>query len=149
MQQTSMALYLPLGTPSTVNTLVLFAVGVVVGVAGVLLFRLRPGSEKRLYGIGLIIAALIYVGFALHGDGAKWIGIELLGLLVYGIAAIAGWRGSGWWLAIGWAAHAAWDLVVHGAHTPFAPRPYAVWCAGVDITFGVYLAWRLRSARSI
>jgi len=119
-----------------------------VGVAGILLFRLRTGGEQRAYGIGLIIAALIYVGFALHGDGAKWIGIELLGLLLFGAMTFAGWRSSMWWLAAGWAAHAAWDLIVHGAHTPFAPRPYAIWCAAVDVTFGVYIAWRLRPARS-
>jgi len=131
-----------------VNQLLLVTLGVATAVVGILLFQLRPAVEKRLYGIGLIIAALIYVGFALHGDGAKWIGIELLGLMVFGAMTIAGWRSSMWWLAVGWAAHAAWDMIVHGAHTPFAPRPYAIWCAAVDVTFGVYIAWRLRSARS-
>jgi hypothetical protein len=131
-----------------VNTLLLVVLGIGSGLAGVLLFKLQPAKEKQLYGIGLIVAAIIYVGFAVHGDGPKWVGIELLGLMVYGAMAVAGWRGSMWWLAIGWAAHAGWDMIVHGIHTPFAPRGYAIWCGAIDLTFGLYIAWRLRSARS-
>jgi len=131
-----------------VTTLPLVALGIGTSIVGIFLFKRTPASERHLYATWLVIAALIYVGFAVHGDGAKWIGVELIGLVVYSAVAFAGWRGSAWWLAIGWAAHAAWDVVVHGAHTPFAPRPYAIWCAAVDVTFGVYIAWRLRSAGS-
>ena len=130
------------------NALLLVVLGVGSGLAGILLFKLQPARERQLYAIGLIVAAIIYVGFAMYGDGPKWVGSELLGLVVYGAMAVAGWRGSMWWLALGWATHALWDIVVHGAHTPFAPRPYAIWCAAVDVTFGVYIAWRLRTARS-
>ena len=58
-----------------------------------------------LYAIGLLVAAVIYVGFASYpAEGRPWLYVELGGVALYGGAAWLGVRHSGWWLAIGWAA---------------------------------------------
>ena len=80
-----------------------------------------PRRERRVYAVSLVIAALIYVGFgAVGGAGARWLALESLGVLLYGTAAWGGLRGRPWLLAAGWAAHVAWDVLLHlsGADRP-------------------------------
>ena len=95
-----------------------------------------PGGERRIYAVGLVIAALIYVGFgAAGGASARWLALELLGVLVYGAAAWGGLRGRPWILAAGWAAHVAWDVLLHlsGAGAEYTPHWYPWLCLSFDL----------------
>ena len=85
--------------------------------------RMSPARAMRVYATGLVIAALIYVAFALAGGaGAKNLAIEGAGLLLYGGTA---WIGLRYWppaIALGWAAHLAWDVLLHLGGQKFPER---------------------------
>jgi hypothetical protein len=102
-------------------------------------------AELTIYALSLVAAALVYVGFAVGGDATRgWLSIELAGVALFSLAALLGVRASAWFLAAGWAAHAAWDALLH-AHagaTPFVPDWYPAICAGFDLTLAAYVALR-------
>ena len=125
-----------------VDYLVMILVGALLG--GLLVFsgwQRGDRDELRLYAVALVIAGAIYVAFAAAGAKAL-LPRELLGLALFGaIAALGAWR----WpllLAIGWAAHTAWDV---GFHPPGAldavPWRYPALCVGFDLVVAVRLAW--------
>ena len=98
--------------------------------------RCPPGRERRVYAVGLVIAALVYVGFgAVGGAVGRWLALESLGVLLYGAAAWGGLRGRPWLLAVGWAAHVAWDAILHlsGAGSEYTPHWYPWLCVSFDL----------------
>jgi hypothetical protein len=98
--------------------------------------RYPPGREMRVYAVGLVVAALVYVGFgAAGGAGAGWLALEIFGVPLYGAAAWAGLRGRHWLLALGWAAHVAWDVLLHlsGTGAEYTPRWYPWLCVSFDL----------------
>jgi hypothetical protein len=98
--------------------------------------RLAPRATRLMYAVGLVIAAIIYVGFALIGGAdPRWTALELAGLVPYTLLAWLGWRCSAWWLAAGWLAHVAWDVGGHlvGGTPAFVPAWYPAVCLGFDI----------------
>lgn len=97
--------------------------------------------ETVSWAIYLVLAALIYVGFALREAGDGWMGVELGGLVVYSLLAwLGGARGRGWLLAVGWALHAGWDLIVHGGvPDQFVPHWYRWACLTYDFAAAGYL----------
>jgi len=118
-------------------------------VFGALFVRVAYAIQSRtrpiLFG-GLVVASLAYMIFSVHGRaGAGWIGLELLGVAIYGSVAFPGLRGSPWWLAAGWALHPVWDIALHyfGGGAAFAPRPYALACLAWDPIVAVYIAYRI------
>jgi hypothetical protein len=118
-------------------------VGVLGAVGLVLLARsLAPRRELFVYGVGLGITAVAYVAFALyHGAPARYLGLELVGAVLYGSAAILGTRRWPTLLALGWTAHVAWDLFLHPAGGPaYAPLWYPWFCVGFDLPVGGYIA---------
>jgi hypothetical protein len=93
-------------------------IALVVGIALAFVFlgwtRKQPDGGRRVYTIGLIVTALIYVVFALLGRGsARSLALEALGVLLYGGAAWLGFRKSAALLALGWAMHVVWDVALH------------------------------------
>jgi hypothetical protein len=95
-----------------------------------------PGRERRVYAVGLVVAALIYVGFGVMGGaGARWLALETLGVLLFGATAWGGLRGRPWLLAVGWAAHVAWDAPLHlsGAGSVYTPLWYPWLCLSFDL----------------
>lgn len=112
----------------------------------VLARRVRPGgaAELPLSAAALILAALIYVGFALRAGspGPAWLVLEVAGLALFSLLAWFGLRGSAWWLALGWGIHACvWDFLLH-LHQPsqFVPAWYPFWCGGLDLAVAALLA---------
>jgi hypothetical protein len=118
-------------------TVISLILGAVLALALVSLARsYPPAMERRVYAVGLVIAALVYVGFgAAGGAGGQWLLLETLGVLLYGIAAWLGLRGRPWLLAAGWAAHVAWDVLLHlsGAGSEYTPRWYPWLCVSFDL----------------
>jgi hypothetical protein len=98
--------------------------------------RFPPERERRIYAVGVLSAALIYVGFAVAGGaGARWLALETFGVLLYGAAAWGGLRGRPRLLALGWAAHVAWDVLLHlsGAGAEYTPHWYPWACISFDL----------------
>jgi hypothetical protein len=115
--------------------------GAVAGGLFVLIARRwkHPG-EPRLMATGLVVAALIYGGFAVAGAAdPRWLGLEAAGLGLFGVVAWLGLRVSPWWLALGWAAHAAWDVVHLDRAQGFVPAWYSLWCFALDLVVAGYL----------
>ena len=116
-------------------TLLWLLAGVLAAVLFVYVSRKSKAQEVQLLAIGLVIAALIYVGFGLWGGSAKWIGIELVGLIAYSACAWMGVRKNPIWISIGWGLHPFWDLGLHitGVGATFVPYWYAMLCLSFDL----------------
>lgn len=104
--------------------------------------KIYPKKDHAFWRSGLVIAALIYVIFALVGDGLDYLPLEIGGLLLYGSFAYLSKKYALYWLAIGWALHVAWDVFLHsGAETAFVPSWYPGICLGFDIVLAIYIFW--------
>ena len=71
------------------------------------------------------------------------LGLEVLGVLLYGGLAWAGHRKSAALLALGWAVHVLWDVSFHleGAGAAYTPDWYPWGCVSFDlIVAGAVLA---------
>jgi uncharacterized protein DUF6010 len=122
--------------------LAMIVTGAVLGIIWIVVVRTtRRDTSLSLYALGLAIAAVIYVAFALVGPAnGTWLAVETLGVARYGAAAWVG-RGSPVVLGIGWAAHAAWDVLLHlgGAGALYTPGWYPWACVGFDLVVAVEL----------
>ena len=118
------------------------AAGVVLGLVFVSYARDHgPRGEIRVYAVGLVAAAAVYVVLAALGASMRWVGIETLGVLVFtGISAL-GLGTTPKWLVVGWAVHAGWDVALHlmtrsgivGTWYPIACVPFDLILAGAIV----------------
>ncbi len=132
------ALLSPLAGASLAFALVLFARST------------SPERERHIYGVGLVVAAAIYVGFAVAaGASTGWLAVEGAGVLIYGAAAYIGVRRWQAALAFGWAAHVAWDLLLHvnGPGSTYTPYWYPWLCVGFDVALAIAVL-RARAPRN-
>jgi hypothetical protein len=105
--------------------------------------RLMPALELRLYALSLVIAALVYVGFTLRGATLRWLALELAGLVVFTLLAWLGLKVSALILAFAWAAHAAWDVLLHKLQdAAFVPDWYPPACLAFDLLLAGYIVAR-------
>jgi hypothetical protein len=128
-------------------TLWLF-IGLLAGIAYIYFANYRPAKTKSIFAVGLIIAACIYIAFALRANNvATWLVIEFFGICIYGTMGFAGYRGSVWWLVAGWGLHPAWDLLLHyfGPGASVAPPWYALACVSFDFLLAGYIAYNAKN----
>jgi hypothetical protein len=106
-------------------------------------------SELRVFAVGLVVAALIYVGFALPTADGRWLMLETAGVAIFGGVA---WFGvvRPAWLATGWMAHVIWDVGLHlDRAQPVVGTGYPLACIGFDlIVAGFLLSVALSPGRS-
>ncbi|NMG10261.1 DUF6010 family protein [Brasilonema sp. UFV-L1] len=117
--------------------------GLVGAIAFLALAQIQPNQESRTLAVGLVVAALIYIGFAMGGGASQlWIAIEVAGVGVYGLLAVLGLRYSKWWLMLGWMTHPLWDIKLHMANigATFTPHWYAIACVSFDLLIAAYIA---------
>ena len=98
--------------------------------------RRGPRAARRAYAIGLVVAALVYLGLALAGRASsRWLATEAAGVALFGAAASLGSRKWPAVLAAGWATHVAWDVLLHldGAGAAYTPDWYAWLCVSFDL----------------
>jgi hypothetical protein len=118
----------------------------VVLVAPLLLYANRQtlGENQRIFGKGLLIAASIYVAFAVIDANVFWLKVEILGVAAFSIFYWLSTKYSINWLALGWALHPAWDGIIHiaGPGAQIAPFWYAVACIPFDLAIAGYLSIR-------
>jgi hypothetical protein len=101
----------------------------------------------RTWALALLVAALIYVGFALRAPGSNMLSLEVAGLMIYGaLAGLAPLR-SPWYLAAGWPGHIAGDAVQPASVRIRIPAWYPAACAGFDLVVAVWLAAALRRGK--
>ncbi len=112
-------------------------------------FARKGGDERQIswYAFGLAIAAGIYVAFNFVTGGVP-LGIELGGLILFGIVGFFGLRGPAVVLGLGWLAHAGWDIW-HLVGTFASPDWYAGACIGFDVFLGLYIIFKTRRLKDI
>lgn len=100
-------------------------------------------------GSGLVVAALIYIGFALYEGDYQWLSVEFMGVIFYGLFAWMALNYSLLWLALGWGLHPIWDAILHwlgpGAH--IVPSWYAIACLSFDLVVAAYIVYRVSSSK--
>jgi uncharacterized protein DUF6010 len=102
--------------------------------------RLPPAGQARLLALGLVVAALVYVGLALAGADRRWLAVEAVGLGVFAVLGWLGVRASIWWLALGWVAHVGWDVGLHlDRSQAFVGAWYPLLCVGFDLVVAGFL----------
>jgi len=113
----------------------------------VLAERVKLNIMTHLMGLSLVIAAIIYIGFALVWGDTLWLLIEFFGVGAYGVFYLLAVRFSAIWISVGWLAHPMWDVVLHlnGPGSHVAPEWYAVACLSFDIVVAAYIFRRLRN----
>ena len=123
--------------------------GVVLSVIAFVLSRFTNDIVGRtLFATVLFAAAGAYFGFAFNETTPRvWLLIELAQVVAFGILGLYGWRGSPYWLALGYALHPLWDFGVHhvGPGRDFAPVAYVFACVSFDWVVAAYIliAYRL------
>lgn len=114
-----------------------FVPAIFAGVALALPYVLYAGRVRKsrsVFGIGLVVAAAVYVAFAVFAGAFREALIEGCGVVLFGGIAVLGMRRSSWFLALGWAGHVAWDLLLHPLdHSSYAPWWYPMACIGFDL----------------
>jgi len=113
--------------------------------------RNGPGSraERTVWATFLALMPVIYVAAWIRaGVAREALGVEMFGLVAFGLAALLG-RRSPWFLVAGIGAHGLWDAW-HIGHLAFLgpryiTRWYAVFCLVVDVGFAAYAAFVLRN----
>lgn len=129
------------------TTILQFLVGVLACLVFIFVLRLAGRQrEPRMYAVGLVFAAFVYVGFAaLAGGGLSWLAVEIGGAAIFALVAFLGLRISVWFLALGWAAHVGWDVLLHKVqNVGFVPEWYPVMCIGFDLFLAGYIATCVR-----
>jgi hypothetical protein len=123
--------------------------GIVLSVLAFVLSRfVKDIVGRTLLATVLFAAAGAYFGFAFNPTTSRiWVVIELLQVVAFGVLGLYGWRGSPYWLALGYALHPVWDFGVHylGPGSSFAPMQYAISCISFDWIVAAYIviAYRL------
>jgi hypothetical protein len=125
-------------------------VGAVLGALFAVAARRRDNQrELRIFGVGLVVAALIYVGLVLPCADAGWLGLEAAGVAIFGgVAWFASRRPAA--MATGWLAHVGWDVGLHLDRAQSVVGPwYPLGCIGFDlIVAGFILAGSVSLVRS-
>jgi hypothetical protein len=117
--------------------------GVVLSLVAFLLSRfINDIVGRTLLATVLFAAAGAYFGFAFNPTTPRvWVFIELLQVIAFGTLGLYGWRGSPYWLALGYVLHPLWDFGVHhiGPGWTFAPLPYVFACITFDWVVAAYI----------
>ena len=106
-----------------------------------------PRGEIRVYAVGLVVAAVVYVVLAALGGSIRWVGIETLGVLAFALIAALGLGVAPVWLAFGWAVHAIWDVALHlVTHSGVVGTWYPIACVPFDLIVAVAIVLHITGA---
>lgn len=124
------------------NIILWLLLGLGLALAYIVLARLLwPRQQMTVFAIGLVVAAVIYLWFAIDSGSNGWIPLEALGIGLYGALAWLGITRSYNWLALGWLLHPIWDIALHflgpGAH--IVADWYAIACVSFDVAMAGYI----------
>ena len=122
---------------------ILFLAGLVAGIGFLVIARKVDYSEGDLLATGLLVAAVIYVGFAVLWGEEGWTRFEAVGVAIFSLIAFLARRFGILWIGLGWLLHIGWDYLFHmvGAGSHLAPSWYPPVCIGFDLVVGVYILW--------
>lgn len=105
--------------------------------------------DRSYYATVLAVIGLLYGLFAAISGSTTTLLLESIGITVFLILSVLGFKISQWFLVAGLAAHGVFDFF-HGhliANTG-VPVWWPGFCGGYDVTAAAYLAWLLRRRRT-
>lgn len=122
-----------------------YVVGLVLSI-GVAIFARQVGfdRDRAFYPTVLIVIASYYVLFAAMSGSIQTVLVEAALMLVFVVAAVAGFRRSAWITVAALAAHGLQDAV-HGHVIANAGVPawWPAWCLAYDVGAAGALGWLL------
>jgi len=127
-----------------------YVVGLVLSI-GVAVFARLVGldRDRAFYPTVLIVIASYYVLFAAMVGSMQTVLLESAVMVLFVIAAVAGFKASAWIIVAGLAGHGLQDAV-HGHIVANAGVPawWPAWCLAYDVGAAAALAWLLMRAKA-
>jgi hypothetical protein len=131
---------------TTAAALLACAIGTGLGMAlSVFATATRLDRSRAFYPTLLIVIASYYCLFAVMGDSVSALVVETVIAGGFILLSAFGFKINLWLVVCGLVAHGTLDFV-HASliHNPGVPRWWPMFCSTIDVTMGIYLAWRLR-----
>ena len=127
-------------------SILLLVVGAVLGLATCLFGSFAKLDRGRsFYPVMMIVIAIMYGIFAVAAGSMAALRAESIPIVIFVVAAIAGWRFSLWIIVAALIGHGVFDFVHPSIiHNPGVPWWYEPACGAYDIAAAFYLA-RLQS----
>lgn len=124
-------------------------IGAVLAVSvGLAMTIIGMDRDRALYPTVTIVIASYYALFAIMGASTPVLLVELIAILMFCSAAVAGFRSSLWTVVAALAAHGVFDLVHgHFIDNPGVPAWWPGFCLAYDVVAAAYLAWLLLRSR--
>ena len=106
--------------------------------------------DRAFYPTVLIVIGCLYGLFAVIGGSMSALAAESVGMVVFVVLAVFGFKRSPWLLVVGLAGHGVFDFF-HGRFiaNPGVPVWWPQFCLAYDVTAAIYLAWLLLRARAV
>jgi hypothetical protein len=100
--------------------------------------------DRAFYPTVLIIVGSYYALFPVLGSAPTILAWETGGMLLFGAAAVLGFKSSLWIVVAGLAGHGLFDAVHgHVLANPGTPGWWPAFCSAYDVTAAVWLAFRI------
>jgi hypothetical protein len=117
---------------------VLCAFGTVIGL----------DRERGFYATQMIVIALLYGLFGAISGSTAVLMMESIGIVLFIVAAVVGFKTNLWIVAIALAAHGVYDFLhPHLFDNPGAPPWWPAFCGAYDVVAGIYLGFLLTRQR--
>ncbi len=131
-----------------IETWGLLLIGCLAAVLFIAIVRRSDLPEGNLFATGLLLAAVIYVCFALLWGQEGSVRFEATGVFIFSFFAFIARRFGVVWVGIGWLLHIVWNYLFHivGPAAYLSPDWYPWFCIGFDAVVGVYVLWRVLRA---
>ena len=105
--------------------------------------------DRAFYPTVAMVTASYYALFAVMGGSIQVLAIEMIVVVLFVAASIAGFKSSLWLVVAVFAAHGAFDLV-HGLFINNSGMPpwWPHFCVAFDVVAAGYLAWLLSRCKA-
>lgn len=126
-----------------------FLIGLVLALlVGMFATLVGLDRDRAFYPTVMIVIASIYVLFAVIGGSMQVLVIELIIMMAFLGASVAGFKRSLWLVVVALAGHGLFDLV-HGylIENPGMPPWWPNFCMTYDVIAAAYLAWLLSRSK--
>ncbi len=104
--------------------------------------------DRSYYATVLAVIGLLYGLWAVMSGSTTTLLLESIGIVVFLILSVLGFKKSQWFLVAGLAAHGVYDYF-HGHlfTNSGVPAFWPMFCGSYDVTAAAYLAWLIRRRR--
>ena len=106
--------------------------------------------DRSFYPVVMIVIAFIYGLFAVMSGVAHVLAIEMIGIVLFVLVSIVGFKLNLWWVAAALFGHGVFDFFHdHFVANPGVPAWWPMFCMAYDVTAAAYLAWLLCRSKLI